>query len=152
VLKTLLAQRPVELRVLSTREPVLPGVPAVFRRWTPANEIEEIGAFDIGIKPMPDDPWARGKCPMKELQYLALGVPAVCSDVGTAGEVVRSGENGFLARTADEWIAALLRLADDPALRGRLGEAGRRTVVERYSAPASAGAFASALRAAVEGL
>jgi glycosyltransferase involved in cell wall biosynthesis len=150
VLRTLLAQRPVELRVLSTREPDLPGVPAVFRRWTPQNEVEEIRAFDIGIKPMPDDPWARGKCPMKELQYLALGVPAVCSDVGTAGEAVRPGENGFLATTPDEWTDRLVRLVDDPALRTRMGEAGRRTVVERYSAAASARAFASAVRALVE--
>ena len=150
VLRLLLAQRPVELRVLSTREPALPGVPFTYRRWTPGNEIEEIGAFDVGIKPMPDDPWSRGKCPMKELQYLALGVPAVCSDVGTAGEAVRSGENGFLARSPDEWIAHLVRLVDDAPLRARLGEAGRRLVVERYSAESSARAFASAVRAATE--
>lgn len=151
VLRSLLARRQVELRVLSTREPVLPGVPITYRRWTPENEIAEIAAFDVGIKPMPDDPWSRGKCPMKELQYLALGVPAVCSDVGTAGEAVRSGENGFLARSADDWIAHLERLVDDAPLRARLGEAGRRTVVERYSAESSARAFASALRPVVEG-
>jgi glycosyltransferase involved in cell wall biosynthesis len=150
VLRSFLAQRPVELRVLSTREPVMPGVPVTYRRWTPENEIEEVAAFDVGIKPMPDDPWSRGKCPMKELQYLALGVPAVCSDVGTAGEAVRPGENGFLARTPDDWIAHLVRLADDAPLRARMGEAGRRTVVERYSAESSARAFAAAVRAAVE--
>ena len=150
VLRSLVAQRSVELRVLSTREPVMPGVPVTYRPWTPENEVEEIAAFDVGIKPLPDDPWSRGKCPMKELQYLALGVPAVCSNVGTAGEAVRPGQNGFLAESPDEWIAHLVRLVDDAPLRARLGEAGRRTVVERYSAESSARAFASAVRAAAE--
>ena len=95
----LAAARPVEIRVLSTRTPVLPDVPVTFRHWTPENEVEEIRAFDIGIKPMPDDEWARGKCPMKELQYLALRVPAVCSAVGGSREAVRHGDNGFLVST-----------------------------------------------------
>lgn len=151
VLRTIVARRPVEVRVLSTREPVLPGVPVVFRHWTPENEIEEIGAFDIGIKPLPDDEWAWGKCPMKELQYMALGVPAVCSAVGGTREAVRNGENGFQVRSLDEWIARLTQLVDDPALRARLGAEGRRTVEERYSAPASAAVLARALRTVVGG-
>jgi glycosyltransferase involved in cell wall biosynthesis len=150
LLRRLAAARPVELRVLSTRTPVLPDVPVVFRHWTPANEVEEIRAFDIGIKPMPDDEWARGKCPMKELQYLALRIPAVCSAVGGSREAVRHGDNGFLVSSEDEWMEALLRLVDDPGLRARLGEAGRRTVLERYASPRSAAGFAASVRAAVE--
>lgn len=150
LLRRLAAARPVEIRVLSTRPPVLPDVPVVFRKWTPANEVEEIRAFDVGIKPMPDDEWARGKCPMKELQYLALRVPAVCQAVGGSREAVRHGDNGFLVTTGEEWMEALVRLVDDPALRARLGEAGRRTVMERYAAETSAAAFAASVRAAVE--
>jgi glycosyltransferase involved in cell wall biosynthesis len=150
LLRRLAAARPVEIRVLSTRTPVLPDVPVVFRPWTPANEVEEIRTFDIGIKPMPDDEWARGKCPMKELQYLALRVPAVCSAVGGSREAVRHGDNGFLVSTGDEWMEALLRLVDDPALRARLGEAGRRTVLDRYASFRSAAGFAASVRAAVE--
>jgi glycosyltransferase involved in cell wall biosynthesis len=151
LLRRLIATRPVEIRVLSTREPVLPGVPVVFRHWTPANEVEEIRAFDVGIKPMPDDEWARGKCPMKELQYLALRIPAVCSAVGGSREAVRHGDNGYLVSTEDEWMDALVRLIDDPALRRRLGAAGRATVLDRYASERSAAAFAASVRAAVEG-
>jgi len=150
LLRRLAAARPVEIRVLSTRTPVLPEVPVVFRHWTPENEVEEIRAFDVGIKPMPDDEWARGKCPMKELQYLALRVPAVVSAVGGSREAVRHGDNGFLVSSEDEWMEALLRLVDDPALRARLGEAGRRTVLERYASERSAAGFAASVRAAVE--
>jgi glycosyltransferase involved in cell wall biosynthesis len=150
LLRRLAAARPVEIRVLSTRTPVLPEVPVVFRYWTPENEVEEIRAFDVGIKPMPDDEWARGKCPMKELQYLALRVPAVCAAVGGSREAVRHGDNGFLVSTEEEWMAALLALVDDPALRARLGEAGRRTVLERYASGRSAAGFAASVRAAVE--
>jgi glycosyltransferase involved in cell wall biosynthesis len=151
LLRRLVAARPVEVRVLSTRPPDLGDVPVVFRPWTPEREVEEIRAFDVGIKPMPDDEWARGKCPMKELQYLALGIPAVCSAVGGTREAVRHGDNGYLVSTEDEWMEALLRLVDDPVLRARLGEAGRRTVRERYAAGRSAALFAASVRAAVGG-
>jgi glycosyltransferase involved in cell wall biosynthesis len=151
LLRRLAAAREVEIRVLSTRPPALPDVPVVFRPWTPDNEVGEIGTFDVGIKPMPDDEWARGKCPMKELQYLALGIPAVCSAVGGTREAVRHGDNGYLVSTEDEWMEALVRLVDDPALRARLGEAGRRTVRERYASERSAASFAASVRAAVGG-
>ena len=147
LLRRLVAARPVEIRVLSTRPPDLPDVPVVFRPWTPDNEVDEIRTFDVGIKPMPDDEWARGKCPMKELQYLALGIPAVCSAVGGTREAVRHGDNGYLVSTEDEWMEALLRLVDDASLRARLGEAGRRTVRERYASERSAALFAASVRA-----
>lgn len=149
-LRPVLAARPVELRVVSSRRPVLPGIPATFREWSASSEVEDVRAFDIGIKPQPDDAWSRGKCAMKELQYMALGIPAVCSPVGGSRESIRHGQNGFLAATADEWRSTLLRLVDDPALRARVGQAGRKTVEESYSASASAAAFAAALGAARE--
>ena len=110
----------------------------------------EIRAFDIGIKPMPDDPWARGKCPMKELQYMALGIPTVCSAVGTSAEAIRDGENGFLANSARQWVERLTRLVDDSALRRKIGLAGRQTVEERYSMRVCATQFAEAIRSVVE--
>lgn len=150
VLRGLLAHRDVEIRVQSNRPPTLPGIPFVWRPWAPATEIDEIRAFDIGIKPMPDDPWARGKCPMKELQYMALGIPAVCSDVGTSAEVIRDGENGFLANSLGQWVERLARLVDDAALRRKIGLAGRQTVEERYSTRVCAARFAEAIRSVVE--
>lgn len=150
VLRELIARRDVEIRVQSNRPPVLAGVPFVFRPWHIATEIDEIRAFDIGIKPMPDDPWARGKCPMKELQYMALGIPAVCSAVGTSAEAIRDGENGFLANSAEQWLERLSRLVDDAALRRKIGLAGRQTVEERYSTMVCARRFAEVIRGVVE--
>jgi len=150
VLRELLAHRDVEIRVQSNRPPALPGVPFVWRPWAPATEIEEIRAFDIGIKPMPDDPWVRGKCPMKELQYMALGIPTVCSAVGTSVEVILDGENGFLAARAEQWLERLIRLVDDPALRRKIGLAGRQTVEGRYSMKVCANRFGEAVRSIVE--
>jgi glycosyltransferase involved in cell wall biosynthesis len=150
VLRQLLAHRDVQIRVQSNRPPALTGVPFVFRPWRVATEIDEIRAFDIGIKPMPDDQWARGKCPMKELQYMALGIPAVCSAVGTSAEAIRDGENGFLANSAEQWLERLTRLVDDPALRRKIGLAGRQTVQERYSTRVCATRFAEEIRSVVE--
>jgi len=150
VLRELLRRRDVEIRVQSNRPPALSGVPVVWQPWSPETEIQEIRRYHIGIKPMPDDPWARGKCPMKELQYMALGVPAVCSAVGTSVEVIRDGENGFLATNGDQWLAHLTRLVDDAALRRTIGLAGRQTVEERYSMRKCASRFAEALRSVVE--
>ena len=150
VLRKLLAHRDVEIRVQSNQPPVLSGVPFVFQPWRIATEVNEIRAFDIGIKPMPDDPWARGKCPMKELQYMALGIPAVCSAVGTSAEAIQDGENGFLANSAEQWFERLTRLVDDVPLRRKIGLAGRQTVEERYSKKVCAARFAEAIRSAVE--
>jgi glycosyltransferase involved in cell wall biosynthesis len=120
----------------------------VWRPWTPETEVEEIGAFDIGIKPLPDDEWSRGKCPMKELQYMALGLPVVCSAVGGSREAVRHEETGFLVTSEDDWIEALSRLVESPELRLRMGQAGRRVVEERYASTVAATRFADLLREA----
>jgi glycosyltransferase involved in cell wall biosynthesis len=150
VLQELLRRRHVEIRVQSNRPPDLSGVPVVWQPWSPETEIQEIRRYHIGIKPMRDDPWARGKCPMKELQYMALGVPAVCSAAGSSVEAIRDGENGFLAASADQWLEHLTRLVDDGALRRKIGLAGRQTVEERYSLRVCARRFAEAVRSVVE--
>jgi glycosyltransferase involved in cell wall biosynthesis len=96
-------------------------------------EIADIASFDIGVMPLPDDPWTRGKCAFKAIQYLALGIPCVTSPVGMATEVVSDGQNGFWARTEAEWYEALRALIDDRDMRIRLGNRGRRDVEERFS-------------------
>jgi glycosyltransferase involved in cell wall biosynthesis len=115
--------------------------------WNAQTEIEDIRAFDIGLMPMPDDEWARGKCALKALQYMALGIPPVVTPVGVNAEVVTDGVNGFHARTEDEWVEKVERLASDPELRRRLGAAARRTVEERFSAAAQAPVVARILKA-----
>jgi len=148
-LRAVLAARPVELRVVSNRRPALPGVEHTWRPWSAETETQELGGFDIGIMPMPDDDWARGKCALKALQYMAMGVSTVASAVGTNREVIEHGRNGFLAVTTQDWVECIARLADNGDLRRDLGGAGRRTVEERYSMRKSAESFERVVREAV---
>ena len=104
-----------------------------FVKWTPANEILETASFDIGLMPLPDTPFTRGKCGCKALQYMALGIPAVVSPVGVNCEIIEHGVNGLLATTPEEWRAAFEQLLADPLLRQRLAAAGRKTVEAKFS-------------------
>lgn len=97
------------------------------------SEIENLRSIDIGIMPMPDNEWTRGKCAFKAVQYMALGIPTVTSPVGMAAELVQNNVNGFWARTPKEWFALLHRLVLDADLRRRFAEEGRKTVKEHYS-------------------
>ncbi len=101
--------------------------------WRRETEAADLAVGDIGIMPLPDDEWARGKCGLKGLQYMALGLPTVMSPVGVNTEIIQHGSNGFLARTEDEWVDQLTRLIEDADLRARIGTQARRTVEERYS-------------------
>jgi glycosyltransferase involved in cell wall biosynthesis len=103
------------------------------RAWQPAHEVADLQSFDIGIMPLPDSPWERGKCGYKLVQYLGCGKPVVASPVGANRDIVRVGVDGYLAETADEWRAALLELAGDPARRARMGLAGRARVEHGYA-------------------
>jgi glycosyltransferase involved in cell wall biosynthesis len=111
----------------------LRGVGAERRDWSEDREVSDVREFDVGIMPLPDTPWARGKCGFKLIQYLACGVPAVASPVGVNAEIVADGVSGFLASTPLEWTQALERLRDDGALRQRLGDAGRASVERVFS-------------------
>jgi len=104
-----------------------------FRDWSEADEIADIQRMDIGIMPVPDEPWARGKCGYKLIQYMACGIPVVASPVGVNREIVQHGVNGFLASTNQEWREALECLATDSGLRQRMGQAGRARAVAEYS-------------------
>jgi len=107
--------------------------PFEFRDWTEAREITDIQEMDIGIMPIPDEPWARGKCGYKLIQYMGCGIPVIASPVGVNSEIVEHGVNGFLASTSEEWRAAIAQLSADAALRERMGNAGRARVESQYS-------------------
>jgi glycosyltransferase involved in cell wall biosynthesis len=98
-----------------------------------ASEIDDLRTIDIGLMPMPDNQWTRGKCAFKAIQYMALGIPTVASPVGMTTELIDHGTDGFLARTSDEWLESLDRLVSALELRRKLAEAGRQTVLTRYS-------------------
>lgn len=148
VLRTVLGEVDAELHVHSDRSPELEGIPFVWRPWHPDTEVDELSRFDIGIMPMPEDEFARGKGAMKALLYMSMGVPTVCSPITASEELVRHGENGFIARTAADWLGSL-RLLRDAGLRARVGAAGRATVERSFSARRSAALFAAVARRAV---
>ena len=139
-----------ELRVISDRRPILPDVPATWRPWSPQTEAEEVGQFDIGIMPMPDDPWARGKCAFKALQYMAMEASRrFARRSAPNSEVVQHGVNGLLPKTPEDWLGELGRLIDNEELRRRLGAAGRQTVEQKYSMRNSASLLAQVIRSVV---
>jgi len=101
--------------------------------WSEETEVGQIRDMEIGIMPLSDTPWARGKCGYKLIQYMACGLPVVASPVGVNAKIVEHGVNGFLAETDDDWHNAILTLMNDASLRRRMGEAGRKKVEENYS-------------------
>jgi glycosyltransferase involved in cell wall biosynthesis len=121
------------LIVVADREPSIPGVEIEYRRWSLETEISCFDGIGVGVMPLDDTPWARGKCAFKAIQYMALGVPCVVSPVGANRELVTHGENGLLAGNADEWVDALDALLSSQELARRLGAEGRRTVLGSYS-------------------
>lgn len=120
-------------RIISNQPPDFERPYIDFERWKKEQEIEDLASFNIGVMPLTDSEWTKGKCGFKGLQYMALEIPAVMSPVGTNKVIVEHGKNGLLCDTDDEWYNALKELLDDPALREQLGKAGRETVIDQYS-------------------
>jgi glycosyltransferase involved in cell wall biosynthesis len=100
--------------------------------WTEDTEVQNIAECDVGIMPLNDSPWERGKCGYKLIQYMACGLPVVASPVGVNTQIVQDGFNGFLAEESDAWVAKLGQLLGDTALRAKMGGAGRQRVVSEY--------------------
>lgn len=104
--------------------------------WKREDELKELSSFDIGIMPLPDDEWAKGKCGLKGLQYMALGIPTIMSPVGVNTEIISDGENGFLAVSTDEWVSKIEQLILSEELRKKTGAAAAKTMLEKYSVEA----------------
>jgi glycosyltransferase involved in cell wall biosynthesis len=113
--------------------------------WRSETEVEDLRDIDIGLMPLPDDEWAKGKCGLKGLQYMALAIPTLMSPVGVNGQIIQSGVNGFLPHTEDDWVQMLSALIDSPELRAKVGAAGRQRVEEHYSTRAWRDKFADLL-------
>jgi glycosyltransferase involved in cell wall biosynthesis len=138
VFRNLANKYPIELRIVSSHDYQSSNIRVDNRKWTLATEVDDLCSFDIGIMPLPDDEWTRGKSGCKAVQYLAVGVPAICSPVGVANEIICDDLNGYLAKTASEWFSKLSILIEDPALRTKMGNHGRELVLEKYSIQAVA--------------
>ncbi|HEX4147537.1 MAG TPA: glycosyltransferase family 4 protein [Pirellulales bacterium] len=133
----------LRLKVICNRFPVLDPLEVLPRVWSAETEAADIASADIGVSWLPDDPWSQGKCGLKVLQYMAAGLPVVANPVGMNRQMIVHGENGFLADSAEEWAAAITRLASDPRLRERMGAAGRAMAEEHYSVHRWAPRFAA---------
>ena len=134
ILQKLASRYRFVLRVIgSSKSLEIPGVNVENCEWSLKEDWNYFLDLDIGIYPLPDDPWSRGKAAFKAIQYMAAGVPVVASPVGMNCEVIQDGVNGFLAHTEKEWLHKLSLLIQEPSLRRRLGEAGRLTVEVRYA-------------------
>ena len=137
------------LRVIGTPTYKLEGLDVEAMPWRAATELEDLKTIDIGVMPLPDDAWSKGKCGLKALQFMALGIPTVCSPVGVNTDIIQDGENGFIAGSEDEWVGKLGQLLASRELRERLGRAGRETVENKYSANVQAPRVFELLRSVV---
>lgn len=145
--------RQVIVRVICSEPPRRPfiGAKTEFVPWSADDEARDVGNAHFGIMPLPDNEFARGKCGCKALQFMATGRPTIVSPVGVNTEIVRSGVNGLIADSEDEWVAAFETLAASAELRARMGAAARRTVEERFSSVGAAAGFAAVVTRVVQG-
>ena len=148
-LQRLAKETKFRLRVIGTPTYKIDGIDVEAMSWVAATELKDLSDIDIGIMPLPDDSWSKGKCGLKALQFMALGIPTVCSPVGVNKDIIQDGENGFIAGSEDEWIEKLGRLLHSADLRRQLGHAGRRTVERQYSANVQAPRVFELLRSVV---
>jgi len=123
----------IEVKVVADAFPEDLGVKVIRKPWKAEEEAADLASFDVGIMPLPDNPWTRGKCGMKLLQYQAAGLPAVASPVGVNCEIIRDGVTGFLAESPEEWLGKLKQLVEDDQLRARMGRQARENVEAHFA-------------------
>ena len=149
VLKKIIAKHSVRVVAIGPKPTQFQQLPIEVKPWAEETEAADIAQFDIGIMPVSDDLWEKGKCGYKLIQYMACGKPVVATPVGVNREIVRQGVNGFLANTEAEWFEALDALCVDAVLRKRMGDEGRKIMEQNYSLQVAAPRLAELLRSAV---
>lgn len=132
-LQEIISRKLAKVIAVGANANLLDGIPVEAIPWTEATEVKDIQGIDIGIMPLPDSPFERGKCGYKLIQYMACGKPVVASPVGVNSTIVRDGVDGFLASTHQEWVNALTRLLAEPELRQQMGSEGRLRIENEYS-------------------
>jgi glycosyltransferase involved in cell wall biosynthesis len=151
ILQEVARAHPFVLRVCGAGSDVrMPGVSVENVPWTLDAEVSLFNTCDVGVYPLSDDEWARGKCGFKAIQFMACGVPVVAAPVGVNRDIIQDGRNGLLASTPAEWVEKLGRLLADASLRAGLGAAGRATIEAEYSLKANAPKMVKAVHDAVE--
>ena len=136
----------LKLKVISDKPLELDGVVVENEIWRPETEQAHLASFDIGIMPLWDSLWTRGKCGYKILQYMGVGTAVVASAVGANNQIIVHGENGFLARTEDDWMQSIATLVESAELRKNFGLRGRELIERSYSLEAFADAYVKLIR------
>ncbi|HEV2471367.1 MAG TPA: glycosyltransferase family 4 protein [Chthonomonadales bacterium] len=144
-LKELSVAGPLRIMAIGAGELDLAGLPVELHDWSEETEAELLNEVDVGVMPLPDEPWERGKCGYKLIQYMASGLPVVASPVGVNVDIVKNGVSGFLASSGREWTESLSALRASPAMRAALGAEGRRIAEQSYSLQAVAPTVAAVL-------
>lgn len=137
---------PVTLKVVCDKPVELPSIPVLHQPYDAGREIEDILSFDIGVAPLPDDDWTRGKQPVKILCYLAAGLPVIASRAGAHAGLVNDGDNGLLAGSPEEWTTHLMKLISSEPLRQSLGLRARRSAETTFSSRTAGRAYAAIIR------
>lgn len=141
----------LRLKVVSDKPLQLDGVVVENESWRPETEQANLTSFDIGIMPLWDSVWTRGKCGYKILQYMGVGTAVVASAVGANADIITPGENGFLAKTQDDWVQAIGSLIENAEQRRDFGLRGRELVERRYSLDRFAEVYVKLMRQLANG-
>jgi len=136
---------PVRFIVIGGKAPTITNVETIEITWNESTEVDLLNQFDVGVMPLPDDDWARGKCAFKLIQYMACEVSVIASPVGANIDVV-SPDCGFLASSSQDWLEAFRQLRDHPVARRMMGQSGRRRIVKDYSLTRNLPLFAQLIR------
>lgn len=147
VLQRLESEFEFDFVVIADRQPDIQLKSLIFRRWKKESEIDDLLTFSVGVMPLEEDPWSKGKCGFKALQYMALGIPALVSPVGVNTRIVDHEVNGFICRSEKDWEQALRKLMSDEALLKRLSTATREKIISHYSVLSNKENFLSLFRA-----
>ncbi|RAW44720.1 glycosyltransferase family 1 protein [Halorubrum sp. 48-1-W] len=132
VLRQVADRRQIEVRLIGSGDVSLPDVPHEVREWSEESEIDDLRDIDVGIMPLDDTPWTRGKCGFKLIQYMGTWKPVVASPVGINRDLVDNGVNGYLANSKAKWVNSLLDICDNPEKRNTMGVNGRNIVENKY--------------------
>jgi len=151
-LKQIQTQHPnkIEIHVIGQGSYSHPKINVISKNWSSKTEVDDLNCFDIGIMPLPNDEWVKGKCGLKGLSYMACGIATIMSNVGVNSDIIEHGKNGFLAETEQEWVNCLSLLIENNDLRHKIGQAGRETVVKNYSVNAHKDNYVSVLKSLIK--
>lgn len=150
VLKKISSKHNIKIKVICNTNVEIEGVEIENITWSKDTDLKEMEKIDIGLYPVPRDEWVLGKGAGKALRYMGMGIPTVCTNYGTASEIIENEKTGFLVDTEEEWIEVLSKLAENEKLREKIGLAGRKVVEEKYSVEANKDKMLNAILSAVK--